>query len=214
MLVFVFVSGHIVIAGNGISHIGSGLSVRDTMSGSSLQRLNTFDNNLTHIKNETNVQTDQKHFEIIPFCRSEIFFKPCIDIAAKSWADNPVTWKYCILWILNLWKIESKVQLAWKSNNSSSQLQQLQWKIGRRSDDIGSKTTKTNYSIIDFPTKICFSFKARRMKRIEDITFILDPVLLSWIGHVMDSCTHKSHKNIIPSSHSTVEHSGRHLCIK
>lgn len=113
MLVFVFVSGHIVIAGNGISHIGSGLSVRDTMSGSSLQRLNTFDNNITHIKNETNVQIDQKHFEIIPFCLSEICLNPwMVDVAAKSWADNPVTWKYCILW-----KIKVEVRLASNSNN-------------------------------------------------------------------------------------------------
>lgn len=119
MLVFVFVSGHIVTAGNGISQTGSGLSVRDTMSGSSLQRLKTFDNNITHIKNETSTQIDQKHFEINPFCLSEICLKPwMVDVAMNgSWADNPVTWKYCILWIPNLWKIKNKVRLASKSNN-------------------------------------------------------------------------------------------------
>lgn len=58
-----------LLPGNGISHIGTGLSVRLTIKGLEFQRPNALPINTMHTINSTKIQIDQTNLDMGPVCR-------------------------------------------------------------------------------------------------------------------------------------------------
>lgn len=64
------------LPGNGISHIGSGLSVRLTIKGSELHRLNIFPKHIKHKTNDKKIHIHQINLDINPVRRLKRNRKP------------------------------------------------------------------------------------------------------------------------------------------